>query len=113
MPTAKELTETVNAGASFLDKKAPGWWLNIDIETLDVASSTSCVTAHGLKTGYYLLSQSILGIDHEVSAELGFLVNEDDLSMTEIDSRYSALTDLWTALIKERRSSSSGASDHS
>lgn len=65
-----ELEGRVAAGVEFLDQSMPSWWVDIDLETLDLMNCERCVLGqvvanvtneHVVVGGYYLLAEGRLG----------------------------------------------------
>lgn len=52
----------VAKGAALLDEKKPGWERQIDLDELDVQSSTSCVTAQLSDARWYAAGMEELGL---------------------------------------------------
>ncbi len=76
MPMAPERAA---AGATFLDEKRPDWFTLIDIEDLDIASSTRCIC--GQLYGQY--QEGLLALNVEHPSELGFTIGESRQGINE------------------------------
>jgi hypothetical protein len=99
----------VNAGAKFLDEHRPGWEDEIDLDTLDLASTCGCVLGqlHGRDHPYSRLGLrfdrmlSRLGLDEDDACRLGFDIYDPDGDYD--DSLFDKLTASWKRLIRKRR----------
>jgi hypothetical protein len=88
------IAERVQAGATLLDEKRPGWWQDVSISNLAMSLGRSCVL--GQLFGSFYDGQDDLDLSVEDSVKHGF-----DRSS---DLEYTALGNAWKALIRERRS---------
>lgn len=92
----------VQRGIALLDQKWPAWATEINLDTLDIASGATCMTAQyaasqgesGWEDGMEMLS-----LDESSYDEHGFRTDDH-----HADTDYPALNGLWKAAILERRS---------
>lgn len=68
MPTQAEYEARMQKGIELLDVQFPEWWEKINLDTLDIASGTMCMTAqsYGIKTGedpYWTKGADMFGLD--------------------------------------------------
>ncbi|MDB5237665.1 MAG: hypothetical protein JWL88_767 [Parcubacteria group bacterium] len=91
-------------GASFLDAEVPGWADHIDLETLDIGSTTTCALAQLFQ--HYARGAEILGIplglDESDGAKdvvhLGFT-----LFVRVSEQKFDTLTAAWKVEVMQRR----------
>ena len=95
----EDLTTRVVRGAEYLDTRYPGWYAEIDLETLDLDSMSSCIIGQ--------LSQ----VHHETpytpgyDPNLGFDLNRDEYLSGSVSRQeaWDALNQLWTDEVEARR----------
>jgi len=92
---AHTVQERVKEGASYLDKKSPGWDARINLARLDMSDPRICIL--GQLYNFYQIGNKRLNLTHRESKDLGF----DSISIS--GSAYRLITDEWIKLIKERR----------
>jgi hypothetical protein len=105
MKTIKPLTpavakKRVAAGALFLNKKTRStkkWRKQINLETLDIASSCDCVL--GQVFGSYSEGCDRLNIDYPVRLKYGFTVN---IKTKTFDKDTEILRKVWTKELSEK-----------
>ena len=87
----------IQKGIALLDQKNPGWYKDIDLETLDIERCEGCVLGqiYGFITG-----SRILGIRGEERAEHGFDIEYTDSREKDV-SRYIQLTEAWRPHIED------------
>lgn len=95
----------VQRGAALLDKKWPTWAQDIDLDTLDIADGTRCMTAqyaqkHDLGT-YWWQATEPLGLENDYEDYEGHGFNTD--GGTTEGGGYATLNALWRNQIQERR----------
>lgn len=88
------IDERVTAGATYLDEVVPDWLGRIDVDTLDIASCSTCIL--GQLFGGSLDGRLRLELDLEFARDLGFY-NYPDIW------EYGDLTEAWKTLITDRR----------
>lgn len=104
-----DYAERVQRGIALLDQKWPAWATEIDLDTLDISSGTSCMTAQYAQRhancASYLRGQQLLTLSDSAYEAHGF--NADGQSTGETDGPsfedYAALNGLWKAAIVARR----------
>ena len=115
------ITERVERGAALLDERRPGWWRDIDMDTLDIRSPCHCILGQmgSLLRDDGSLSRFGTGLDMVKlqvfqSADYGFDwsgAGGADATWDEIhrlmDAEHAALTVAWRALIESRRAAAS------
>jgi hypothetical protein len=112
------ITERVERGAALLDEKRPGWWRDIDLGTLDIASRCGCVIGQlaGLTGAQdrglaYEWATRQLGVGWSDEIPMGFEApttrefGGDRVPV--IAAEYDALTAAWADLIAARRAAAS------
>lgn len=125
--TTSSIQDRVHRGAALLDAKFPGWVNDVNLTTLNLATTCDCIL--GQKFGDFSAGSRITGLAIETSSvplsdgtktkleEHGFLVNvrgsECEMFLdvpvashrenARIDREYVALTQAWTELITDRR----------
>ncbi len=97
----------VAKGATWLDKKYPGWENEVRLDTLDMQKATSCIIGNVLGDYYYLINKSdvnpvYLGKSEEWAQDRGFVVLTD-LSGYSDPRGYSFLQEEWVSLIMIKR----------
>ncbi|MGW2513634.1 hypothetical protein ACWC0A_30420 [Streptomyces scopuliridis] len=95
-------------GAALLDEKKPGWVDQIDLETLDVQSSSRCVTAQLSGHHDFTVGRAQLGLSIDTYASYGFNAPSEEPRRR---TAYVTLNQLWRDLITERRSASEASHD--
>ena len=106
-----EITERVEAGAALLDEKLPGWWREIDLEKLNLASRCNCVLGQlngaTANTSFaYSAAAAALGVGYMDEIPLGFeapSVRGFGSERNAQTGEYRALTAAWRDLITSRR----------
>lgn len=106
----------VAKGVALLDDKRPGWERELDLGTLDIASSTSCVTAQlGGERDYFVGMRQLeltegndgtyvaYGFNVENCERDCFGPNDDDCPMRPV---YAILNSLWRDVVTERLTAS-------
>jgi hypothetical protein len=112
------ITERVEKGAALLDEKRPGWWRDIDLLTLDIASRCGCVIGQlaGITKAsdrglVYEAATRSLGVGYTAEISMGFeapMTREFGGDRgTAIAAEYAALTAAWRDLITGRRTAAS------
>ncbi len=124
----EDIVLAVKKGSYELDQRYPQWHEGIHLESLDMASSSSCVLAHvagwlclGMEDGYYTMLNEMVDDDSnhghlmaaagvsssrqtEWAIEHGFM--EDDSvrfdTSEEYQSRWIMMEEAWKASINER-----------
>lgn len=91
----------VQRGIALMDEKWPNWATEIDLDTLDIKSGSSCVTAqyasvHGSRC-WYSAGMGMLHLDEDAYVEHGFNSDLGD------EWEYDTLNGLWKAEIIRRR----------
>jgi hypothetical protein len=90
----------VKAGAALLDERQPGWYLEIDLPTLRVASCDTCIL--GQVFGSYLKGTNILGLTDSGPSEHGFdQAIEVGVSMNPAE-QFEILDKLWKQEVRRR-----------
>ena len=79
------VSERVDAGAALLDKRIPGWFNLVSVDTLKIYDPTLCVV--GQLFGDYLGGLDALGVN--IAAEYGFNAYDDEY--TELDAAWREL----------------------
>ena len=105
----------VSKGAQLLDEKRPGWWRDIDLLTLDIASRCGCVIGQvgGLAKAAdrglcYQVVSDRLGVGYYDEIPMGFeaaATREESglIRPNAVAAEYAALTEAWRDLIAKRR----------
>ncbi|SRR6266581_3946662 len=100
--TASQATNLVSIAAKELDRAAPGWHNSIDIGTLDLSNSNSCIIGQLVRA-----SDSLLRAEghwpnwiHEVDLDFQGKVLKAILSSDE--KNYPILQDAWVSAIADR-----------
>jgi hypothetical protein len=104
-----DYAERVQRGIALLDEKWPAWATEIDLEKLDIADGSVCMTAQyalrKLGVAAYLRGQTLLELSDNAYEAHGF--NADGQSTGEaVDAdpgAYATLNGLWKAEIERRR----------
>jgi hypothetical protein len=113
--TAEQAHAAVARGAAFLDKKCPGWELEIDLAKLDISRGDACVlgqTAHCLTKGAVQsrrddsFQEALFRITRSANQvswgyKRGFCLSNAG-SSRERDTAYEILRIAWSVLIRER-----------
>lgn len=112
------ITERIEKGAALLDEKRPGWWQEIDLLTLDIASRCGCVVGQlaGITEASdrglaYVAAMRRPGVGYSAEIMMGFEApttrefGGDRLPV--IAAEYAALTEAWRGLIVARRAAAS------
>src|SRR5688572_17976392 len=86
----------VEAGATWLDERKPGWWRDIDTDALDMADPCRCVLAY--TDGDYYQAP----ITNEQAYTLGFDAADDG-------EEFDALRAAWIVAIERRRAEAGAA----
>lgn len=130
----------VERGAALLDRERPGWYEEIDLERLLIASTTDCALGQLFEANsewpeidkYLLVGEPtchanynyglwVLGLEDDESSRHGFdrgycVVHDtvdlcyDGESGCEQSSTYASLDEAWVAAIKVRQEAASAAS---
>lgn len=105
---AARAARTVVKGAVYLDEQRDGWWREdhehpINLDTLDIESGYSCVTAQLSGISSWGAGRTELGMDMATYTRLGFRTTDNDQDM------YPYLTDAWKRLISDRRGAEAGS----
>jgi hypothetical protein len=113
---AADITARVQRGAALLDGKRPGWWREIDLLSLDIASRCGCIIGQlgGLTKAAdrglaYQVASERLGVGYYDEIPMGFEAaatsGESGFSSRQeaVRSEYAALTAAWRDLIGQRR----------
>lgn len=116
------ITERVERGAALLDDKRPGWWQQIDLDTLDVRAKCDCVLGQvaaapgDFRYDRYVHGLDIVRLDGWQAPHYGFdydvRINEEaccEENERAIIAAYAALTQAWRDLILARRAAASVA----
>lgn len=91
------ITERVARGAALLDAKCPGWWRNIALGKLQMASSCDCVL--GQVFSHYSIGSKQLGLcSADAVIEHAFHIDPNDGQFA-----WQPLTALWKEEILNRR----------
>lgn len=90
---SNKFSDKVDAGASYLDLAQPGWAEKIDLNTLDLGSSSHCVI--GQSVGQFMDGIEKLGLSQEAARALGYNCNST--------SDYEELGEAWIPVIKARQ----------
>jgi hypothetical protein len=90
----------VHAGIALLDERVPRWHERIDLDRLNIRSSSDCVL--GQLYSFYGIGLSALHIN-EHQAIYGFAADAERWTGAELESYFAALTNQWRAMIRERR----------
>jgi len=93
---AHTVQKRVTDGASYLDKKSPGWDAKINLARLDMLNSYGCILGQLYKT-HYLTAMRELNLTNREAEDLGLN------SITQSRRAYRIITDEWKKFIKERR----------
>lgn len=97
----------VQRGAALLDEKWPTWAQDIDLDTLDVWSTTSCVTAqyaaHEGAQARFDEGLRLLDLSTREYIDHGFNTEPDPETDYLSPEAYRPLNTLWRDLIQERR----------
>lgn len=100
----KTLSDNVDRGAAFLDRRRPDWRDKVDVSTLDMSHGSWCVL--GQVFGSYSEGRVRLGINSHEAAGYGFIYHSswgEDLDWDEwlrlCDAQYAALDHFWTQKI--------------
>lgn len=126
----KPMKERVKAGAKFLDKKIPGWYNKIDLETLQMYDCMTCILGQlyydykdtdGNNSGYFAATEALFGgtpfsemaddtwpsLGEQRAINLGFNKHNEDIEELIVSGNendpYEELNVLWIAEIMERR----------
>lgn len=94
-----EIQGKVENSAEMLDSKRPGWYLEIDLDTLDIDLPTQCVIGQ-LYDGKFVGGLKDLGVSLWESSTLAFYALDPDGSVT---------THAWKRAIEYRRQRASAA----
>ena len=98
-------TQRAVKGMEYLDEHCPGWIDKIDLGILSMANMRTCII--GQLFGEYWTYVKVGGIfrgnvpEHHQPFDYGFDI--DGMDGEHIERPYSALADVWDALITERR----------
>ena len=94
--TVATIEERVAKGAALLDQERPGWWQEIDLDTLSLRSGCDCV----LGQLYESFDDGVEILDLEWPEDSGF-----DLEgwPTDRTQAWNDLTAAWRSLIEARR----------
>ena len=92
---AHSVQERVEAGASFLDERSPGWDEKIKLAVLDMADHHRCILGQLYK--HYRVGTMELNLTSRESRDLGFD------SIVGSNRVYRRITVEWRKLIEERR----------
>lgn len=107
MPEEIDYAARVARGIALMDEKWPHWATEIDLDALDIESSTCCVTAQyaGQKHGHadFGVGMDRLGLDSTAYAKHGFNVEPGAVG------DYPTLNYLWRGEIERRRAQGQGA----
>jgi hypothetical protein len=112
------ITERVERGAALLDTKRPGWWQEIDLATLDIASRCGCIIGQlaGITKAsdrglMYEAATRQFGVSYSTEIPMGFeapSTREYGAGVrAAMASEYDALTAAWADLITARRTAAS------
>lgn len=105
----------VAKGAALLDEQRPGWVDEIDLDTLDIRSTSDCVTAQLSGVADYLTGMRDLGLtpgNEGTYVALGFNTEsyhpaeelpEEPPEGYDQEEAYDILNGLWRELITTRR----------
>lgn len=102
----------VAKGVALLDEKRPGWEQEINLNTLDISSGQSCVTAQLSGEGHWHAGMTQLGLTRGTYIAHGFNAESESCDCCEPDDvpegyvqedAYAALNALWKGVITERR----------
>jgi len=97
----------VQRGAALLDKKWPTWAQDIDLDRLDIKSTTSCMTAQYAgsqgEEPYFVTGQEMLDLDNRAYELHGFNADGDSSGENWHEGGYPILNRLWRELIIQRR----------
>lgn len=98
----------VARGIALMDEKWPGWATEIDLETLNIADGSCCVTAQYAKhregRSSYMLGQDLLGLSDSAYEAHGFNAEGQSTRVLPCsDGDYDTLNGLWKAEIERRR----------
>jgi hypothetical protein len=88
----ESLSERVERGAALLDERRPGWWDEVNVESLSFDDGERCVL--GQLWGAYKAGKAQLSIDGRGAGDLGFVGFLFDAASPK---------DLWRAAIERRR----------
>jgi hypothetical protein len=91
----------VAKGVALLDEKRPGWERELDLDRLDIADGTRCVTAQLSGKDSWLTGMRQLGLEIETYTEHGFRAPDEEY---EQGDPYATLNTLWREVITERLS---------
>lgn len=98
----------VQRGAALLDEKWPTWAQDIDLDTLNIRSASSCVTAQYAgsqgEEPYFETGRDLLDLDNRAYELHGFNADGDSTGENWHPEGYNTLTTLWRSLILQRRS---------
>lgn len=98
------IPDRVAAGAEHLDREAPGWWQDIDLEDLDLASDCRCIL--GQVIGEYTAALDELKVCDGEGLGFDAVMGDYDDPIAEVrrrDAEYAALTAEWKRVIEARR----------
>lgn len=104
-----QVSNRVQTGMEFLDRKFPFWWDNIDLDALDVKSPFNCVLSRATGMNYYdavriyNLTPSILGFN-SLSEDLSDY-EEDPPEDYDEDDDFNLLQHTWINYIANRQRS--------
>ena len=96
----------VTRGAKFLDEVIPGWYLKIDLGTLNLALGSQCVLGQLCprelldQTSPYDALRTKLNLSHQDTVNLGFNIGSA-IGLPESHSFYQ-LMEAWTEEVKDR-----------
>lgn len=89
----------VAKGVALLDEKRPGWERELDLDRLDIADGTSCVTAQLSGQNSWLTGMNQLGLEIETYEEHGFRAPDEEWVLRDA---YGTLNALWREVITGR-----------
>jgi len=98
MLTREQMMPAVEKGMALLDEKQPGWMHFINLASLDLGNSVSCVLGQIYGT-YGEGLDHVFGSDSDVFdvqyQDHGFVLHEDGMGGIETGVEYDHLTSVW------------------
>jgi hypothetical protein len=100
--TADSLRDKVRCGMRFLDRYAPEWRTNINIDKIDAGSVIDCVVSQTF--GHY--NYAPFNRDGEIQRsyceyEMGFNINDEGHSSNFVDRLMEELTRIWKSELRK------------